>query len=116
MTYELALLAVADPTRQKILAALAGRRLTVGDIAAGLPVSRPAVSQHLKILKEAGWVAETRAGTRHYFGVNPATALALRNHFGKMWQDAMRAYARHVTTEEARHEREHRTRGRRPNR
>ncbi|MET0203527.1 MAG: metalloregulator ArsR/SmtB family transcription factor [Casimicrobiaceae bacterium] len=104
MAYENALLAAADPTRQKILAALAGRRLTVGDIAAGLPVSRPAVSQHLKLLKDAGWVAEAREGTRHYFSVNPATALALRNHFETMWQHAMRAYAEHVAREESRNE------------
>ena len=101
MAYEKALLALADPTRQKIVAALAARPLTVGDVAARLPVSRPAVSQHLKLLREAGWVAETRQGTRHYFSVNPATALALRNHFETMWQHAMRAYAQHVAAEEA---------------
>ena len=95
------MLALADPTRQKIVAALAARPLTVGDVAARLPVSRPAVSQHLKLLREAGWVAETRRGTRHYFSVNPATALALRNHFETMWQHAMRAYAQHVAAEEA---------------
>src|SRR4029453_16050199 len=104
MAYQQALLAPADPTRQKILAALAGRRLTVGDIAADLPVSRPAVSQHLKLLKAAGWVAETREGTRHYFSVNPATALALRHHFETMWQPAMRPYAKHVAREEPRRE------------
>ena len=104
MAYENALLAAADPTRQKILAALASHRLAVGDIAAGLPVSRPAVSQHLKLLKDAGWVTETREGTRHYFTINPATALALRNHFETMWQHAMRAYAEHVNREESRRE------------
>ena len=101
MAYEKALLAIADPTRQKILATLVARRLAVGDIAAGLPISRPAVSQHLKLLKDAGWVAETREGTRHYFSINPATALALRNHFETMWQHAMRAYAEHVAREES---------------
>jgi DNA-binding transcriptional ArsR family regulator len=104
VAYEQALLAAADPTRQKILAALAARPLTVGNIAAGLPVSRPAVSQHLKLLKDAGWVSETREGTRHYFSVNPATALALRDHFETMWQHAMRAYAVHVAREESRRE------------
>lgn len=103
MDYESALLAAADPTRQKILATLTRVRLTVGDLAAGLPVSRPAVSQHLKVLKEAGWVTETRAGTRHYFGIVPATALALRNHFEEMWRRALEAYALHVIDEEARH-------------
>ena len=101
MAYEQALLTAADPTRQQILAALAARPRTVGDLAAGLPVSRPAVSQHLKLLKDAGWLVERREGTRHYFSVNPATALALRNHFEAMWQHAMRAYAQHVVKEEA---------------
>jgi DNA-binding transcriptional ArsR family regulator len=100
MAYELALTAAADPTRQKILAVLAARPLTVGAIAAGMPVSRPAISQHLKLLREAGWVDETRDGTRHFFSVNAATALALRNHFEAMWQHAMRAYAEHVVREE----------------
>ena len=102
MTNEKALVALADPTRQKILAALGGRALTVGDLAGRLPVSRPAVSQHLKVLRAAGWVAERRQGTRHYFAVNAATALALRNHFESMWQVAMTAFAAHVAVEEAR--------------
>lgn len=101
MAYEQMLSALSDPTRQRIVAALAGRTLTVGDIAAGLPVSRPAVSQHLKLLRDAGWVTETRAGTRHYFSVDPAAAAQLRDYFETMWQDAMRAFARHVAREEA---------------
>jgi DNA-binding transcriptional ArsR family regulator len=100
MAYEKALLAAADPTRQRLLAALAAGPLTVGELAAHVPVSRPAVSQHLKLLKASGWVAETRRGTRHYFSVDPATALALRNHFEAMWQRAMVAYAEHVAREE----------------
>jgi DNA-binding transcriptional ArsR family regulator len=110
MTYESALLAAADPTRHRILTAVAARARTVGDIALELPVSRPAVSQHLKVLKEAGWVDETRVGTRHFFRVNPATALALRNHFEAMWQQAMHAYATHVIEKETRHGRAHDTR------
>ena len=55
-------------------------------------------------LRDAGWVAEAREGTRHYFSVNPVTALALRNHFETMWQLAMRAYAEHVNREESRRE------------
>ena len=102
MAYEQALLAAADRTRQQLLAALARGPLTVGELAARVPVSRPAVSQHLKLLKASGWVAESRQGTRHYFSVDPATALALRNHFEAMWQQAMVAYADHVGREEAR--------------
>ncbi len=104
MAYAKALLAAADPTRQQILAALQRGPLSVGDVAADMPISRPAVSQHLKVLKETGWVMENRQGTRHYFTLNPATALALRNHFEQMWQHAMRAYAQHVVKEEAKRE------------
>src|SRR5512138_960488 len=101
MAYEMMLQAIADPTRQRIVGSLAGKSLTVGEIAEGLPVSRPAVSQHLKVLRDAGWVSETRAGTRHYFSVDPAAAAQLRDYFETMWQDAMRAFARHVAHEEA---------------
>ena len=87
--------------------AVATRARTVGDIALELPVSRPAVSQHLKVLKEAGWLDETRVGTRHFFRMKPATALALRNHFEAMWQQAMHAYARHVIEKETHDERSH---------
>ena len=110
MAYEMAFAAMADPTRQKIVAALAGRALAVGDVARGLPVSRPAVSQHLKVLRDAGIVVERREGTRHYFSLDPATALALRNHFETMWQKAMGAYAKHVAAEEKKRDHPNRSR------
>jgi DNA-binding transcriptional ArsR family regulator len=100
MAYETMLQTLADATRQRIVASLAGKSLTVGDIAAGLPISRPAVSQHLKILRDAGWVRERREGTRHYFSVDPAAAAELRDYFETMWQDAMCAFSQHVTREE----------------
>jgi DNA-binding transcriptional ArsR family regulator len=110
MAYEQALAALADPTRQRIVAALAGRALAVGDIARDLPVSRPAVSQHLKVLREAGIVIERRDGTRHYFSLDPAPVLALRNHFESLWQRAMGAFAQHVAAEEKKRERPGRSR------
>jgi DNA-binding transcriptional ArsR family regulator len=103
MAYEKMLQALADPSRQRIVATLAARTLTVGDIAKRLPVSRPAVSQHLKVLREAGLVVERRQGTRHYFSVDAAAAGELRDYFQSMWETTMRAFARHVAREEASH-------------
>jgi DNA-binding transcriptional ArsR family regulator len=94
--------ALADPTRRAIYESLRGAPRPVGEIAQGFPVSRPAVSQHLKTLREAGLVIETRAGTRHLYAANPAAALELRNYFQAMWEGAMRAYAGHVAAEESR--------------
>ena len=98
-----ALAALADPTRRSIYESLGATPRAVGAIAQGFAVSRPAVSQHLKTLREAGLAIETRAGTRHLYAVNPATALELRNYFQAMWECAMQAYAEHVAAEEKRH-------------
>ena len=97
------LAALADPTRRAIYESLGGAPRAVGAIAQGFSVTRPAVSQHLKVLREAGLAIETREGTRHLYAANPATALALRNYFQAMWECAMRAYAEHVAVEEQRH-------------
>jgi DNA-binding transcriptional ArsR family regulator len=105
MAYENALAALADPTRRAIYESLRATPRAVGEIAKGVPVSRPAVSQHLRVLRDAGLVTETRAGTRHLFAANPAAALELRDYFQSMWQCALQAYARHVTHEEQRHAR-----------
>jgi len=101
-----ALAALADPTRRSIYEALGAVPRSVGDIARGMPVSRPAVSQHLRVLREAGLAVETRAGTRHLFATNAATALELRNYFQSMWERALASYARHVDHQERRHERQ----------
>lgn len=103
MAYGIVLQALADPTRRSVLDALRAGPLAVSEIAARLPVSRPAVSQHLKVLKDAGIVVETRAGTRHYFAIQPATVAELRKYFETMWNQALRAYAQHVETEEKKH-------------
>ena len=66
------LTALGDPTRRAIFERLAGGPLPVGELARDLPVSRPAVSQHLKVLKEAGLVGERREGTRRIYGVEPS--------------------------------------------
>ena len=110
MTYAIALEALADPTRRAIYESLRATPRAVGEIALGFPVSRPAVSQHLRVLREAGLVTETRQGTRHLFAASPAGAAELRDYFQSMWECAMRSYARHVATEEQRHARKPRRR------
>ena len=104
MAYGEALQALADPTRRSVLEALRAGPLAVSEIAARVPVSRPAVSQHLKVLKDAGIVTETRAGTRHYFAIQPATVAEFTGtYFETMWKHVLRAYAQHVETEESKH-------------
>ena len=99
MTYHNSLSALADPTRRAIYESLRAAPRAVGEIARGFPVSRPAVSQHLRVLRDAGLVSESRAGTRHLFTANPAAALELRDYFQSMWECAMQSYARHVAEE-----------------
>ena len=95
MTYQL-VTALADPMRQEILERLRAGPRPVGEIAAGMPISRPAVSQHLKVLKDCGLVAETRRGTRHYFSIAPEGIGELRAYLDGLWSDALAAFARHV--------------------
>jgi DNA-binding transcriptional ArsR family regulator len=103
MTYANAVLAaLADPTRRAILDRLRAGPRAVGEIADALPISRPAVSQHLKVLKDSGLVAETRVGTRHYFAIAPEGIGALRAYLDALWGDALGAFARHVEKEQAR--------------
>ena len=87
---------LADPTRRRILEKLRQGPAAVGEIAANLPVSRPAVSQHLKLLKESGLVAERRQGTRHYYALAPGGLGELRTYVDGLWTDALAAFAAHV--------------------
>ena len=87
---------LADSTRRSLLGLLRHRPLTVGELARQMPVSRPAVSQHLKILKGAQLVRERRDGTRHYFGLNPAGFAGLREYANSMWQESLNAFAAYV--------------------
>jgi DNA-binding transcriptional ArsR family regulator len=87
---------LADPTRRVLLDLLRRKPLPVGELASRMPVSRPAVSQHLKVLKEAQLVREHRQGTRHYFGLNPAGFAGLREYADSMWQEALNAFATYV--------------------
>ena len=67
--------------------------LAVNELASRLPVSRPAVSQHLKVLKTAGLVSDRKAGTRRVYQLNPEGIALLRTHFDQVWEKAMRAFA-----------------------
>ncbi len=85
--------ALADDTRRAIVSRLADGPLAVGRLADGLPVTRSAVSQHLKILKEAGLVSERAAGTRRIYRLNPVAVAALRDQLDVFWRRALDSYA-----------------------
>ena len=84
--------ALGDPTRRAIFERLADRPRAVGELASELPVSRPAVSQHLKVLKEAGLVLDRRAGNRRIYQLNPNGVGALRTQLDRFWNQALAAY------------------------
>jgi DNA-binding transcriptional ArsR family regulator len=88
-TYEEAMNALGDPTRRRILERLAAGPKAVGELARGLPVSRPAVSQHLRVLKTAGLVSERPEGTRRVYRVDPGGIVALRAYFEDFWDRAL---------------------------
>jgi DNA-binding transcriptional ArsR family regulator len=81
--------ALGDPTRRTIFERLRRGPLSVGEIAADLPVSRPAVSQHLRVLKEAGLVSDRQVGTRRIYRVDPDGLGALRAYFDRFWTEAL---------------------------
>jgi len=85
--------ALADGTRRAIVSRLAEGPLAVGQLAAELPVSRSAVSQHLKVLKDAGLVSERAVGTRRVYRLNPTAVAALRDQLDTFWQRALASYA-----------------------
>jgi DNA-binding transcriptional ArsR family regulator len=84
--------ALGDPTRRAIVASLAEGPRAVGELAAQLPVSRPAVSQALKILKDAGLVSERAAGTKRIYRLNPVAVAALRDQLDTYWSRALASY------------------------
>ena len=92
MTYGNAFAALGDPTRRRILERLRTGPKPVGVIAAGLSVSRPAVSQHLKILKEAGLVQEEPKGTRRIYHIDPRGLGPLRAWLDQFWDHALEAF------------------------
>jgi DNA-binding transcriptional ArsR family regulator len=89
-----ALAALGDPTRRAIFERVAERPAAVGEIALAVPVSRPAVSQHLRILKDAGLVADRRVGTRRIYRIEPQGISELRAYFEGFWSQALDAFRR----------------------
>jgi DNA-binding transcriptional ArsR family regulator len=102
MAYALAIQALGDPTRRSIFERLRSGPRAVGELARELPVSRPAVSQHLRVLKEAGLVTEHRNGTRRIYGVDAASVAELRDYFDGFWSDALESFKRAAEQEEGR--------------
>ena len=86
------LTALGDPTRLAIFEMLGNQPLAVNQLAAGLPVSRPAVSQHLRVLKDARLVRDRRDGTRRIYELNPEGLALLRDHFAKLWDTSLLAF------------------------
>jgi len=101
MTYEMKFEALAVPTRRAVFEKLKAGPLSVGDLAEGLPVSRPAVSQHLKILKEAGLVTERRDGVKRIYRLNREGVEVLRDYFDRFWDTALDAYKRSLEMKDA---------------
>ncbi len=99
-TYEEPLNALGDPTRRAIFEQLAEGPKPVGELAKALPVSRPAVSQHLKVLKSAGLVSDRPLGTRRVYRIDPAGMVALRAYFERFWDRALADFQAAAEAEE----------------
>jgi len=91
--------ALGDPTRRAIFERLARGPSAVGQLASGLPVSRPAVSQHLRVLKEAGLVTERRNGTRRLYRVDTDGLAEVRDYLESFWTDVLAAFEAAATAE-----------------
>src|ERR1700719_3385488 len=93
MAYERTLAALSDPTRRLLLERMVAAPRSAGELARGLPISQPAVSQHLKVLKDAGLVAERREGTRRVYSADAAALGELRAYIDSMWRNALDGFA-----------------------
>ena len=96
--------ALGDWTRRQIFEALKQGPRSVGELAAGLPVSRPAVSQHLRVLKDAGLVSDRKDGTRRVYRVEPAGLARIREYFDSFWGEALERFAAAADIEAGRKE------------
>lgn len=86
------LVALGDPTRREIFELVADRPRAVGELAGELPISRPAVSQHLRVLKDAGLVSDQPDGTRRIYALNPEGIAALRSYLDGFWDRSLVAF------------------------
>lgn len=96
MAYDNALQCLSDPTRRRVFERLRSGPKSVGTLAEDLPVSRPAVSQHLKALKNAGLVTDRPEGTRRMYFINPEGLGELRRWLDEFWEDALEAFKKEV--------------------
>ena len=96
--------ALGDRTRRRIFEALRQAPRSVGELAEGLPVSRPAVSQHLRVLKDAGLVSDRKEGTRRVYRVDPAGLEEIRAYFDSFWDEALDRFAAQTQVESTRKE------------
>ena len=101
MAYQTALLALGDPTRRRVFEELRRGPRSVGKIAARMPVSRPAVSQHLGVLKKAGLVTDRAEGTRRVYYIDPKGLAAIRVWLDQFWDDALLAFQAEAEKEDA---------------
>jgi DNA-binding transcriptional ArsR family regulator len=101
MAYGKALQCLSDPTRRRVFERLRGGPKSVGVLATGLPVSRPAVSQHLKALKDAGLVKDRSEGTRRVYYIDPDGLGELRRWLDGFWDDALEAFRSDVEKSES---------------
>ncbi len=100
MSYQHAFTALSDPTRRAVFEPLLDGSQPVGNIAKGMPVSRPVVSQHLKVLKEAGLVTDRPEGTRRVYSIDPTGLGALRRYLDQFWDQALESFAAEVEKKE----------------
>ena len=98
-TYQEIFTALADPTRRALFETLRSTPCSVTELAAQFPVSRPAVSQHLKVLKRAQLVTEEPQGTRRIYAINPSGIETLRDYVDGFWDDVLEAYRRQAAKE-----------------
>src|SRR5277367_1065904 len=101
MAYEMAFAALADPTRRRVFEELRHGPKSVGKIAACMPVSRPAVSQHLSVLKKAGLVGDRADGTRRVYYIDPKGLAAIRIWLDQFWDEALLAFQAELEKKDA---------------
>src|ERR1700686_1526520 len=102
MAYQAAFLALADPTRRRVFEELRRGPCSVGKIAARMPVSRPAVSQHLGVLKKAGLVVDRSEGTRRVYCIDPHGLAAIRIWLDQFWDEALVAFQAELEKKDSR--------------
>ena len=104
---EAALKAIAEPRRRAILRLVSDTELSVGSIAVYFDISRPAISQHLSVLKEAGLVTERRNGTKRLYRARPEGLIEVRAFLDEFWSDRLEALKREAEREERKHGKRH---------